>query len=173
MIEENVDRRTREINTRYPDLREVDPDTLAVQSIFSEATLGSEPDLQGLAEWIHFERHKIPLKVDQHQMDARDWNASCRVQRTVSDLEQIRCERGPIKPFKGNLEHSTIFEALWGLGIERLTQEELADFFDRYCTCGLEAHDPDSIKKTSIAIQKNSEETARKFKKRSIRKWAS
>jgi hypothetical protein len=36
---------------------------------------------------------------------------------------------------------------MWGLGVEELTQEELADFFDKYCPCGAKGHDPDALKK--------------------------
>lgn len=138
--------RAREINNRYPDLKELKADEFCAQNIFSEPMLTSKSTSQGITEWLHFERHRIPMKRDMELMKAGDWDASQRVQRTIRDIEQIRCGKGPIRPFQGNLEHSNIFETMWGLGVEKLTQEELADFFDRYCPCG-EAHDPGALKK--------------------------
>jgi hypothetical protein len=61
-------------------------------------------------------------------------------------MERIRCGK-PIRPFKGNLEHQSMFESFWGFGIERLNPDELADFFDQFCPCASEGHDPDALKK--------------------------
>jgi hypothetical protein len=60
-------------------------------------------------------------------------------------LEALRCNR-KIQPFKGEIEHRSMFETLWGFGLENLTPEELVFFFDAYCPCG-KVHDPDALKK--------------------------
>jgi len=80
-------------------------------------------------------------------MQSRDWDASRRMLRTIGDFEQIRCGKGPIQPFKEDIEHWTIFEALWGFGLEQLTAEKLADFFDKYCACSTQIHDPGALNK--------------------------
>jgi hypothetical protein len=146
-IEATVEKRSLEIHAQFSGPVPPPPNTFAAQIIFSEQALKSESSSQGIVESIYFERHKIPMKQDSVQMEAGDWGASRRVQRTFGDVEQLRCRKGPIRPFKGNLEHSNMFETLWGFGIELLTEEELADFFDKYCPCGIEAHDPDALKK--------------------------
>ena len=76
----------------------------------------------------------------------RDFDAFRRLLRTAEDITNLHCER-PVKPFKVDLEHSNMFEVLWGFGIENLTPEELADVFDWYCPCGTEGHDPDALRK--------------------------
>lgn len=153
-IEAECSKRTTEINNRYPELANIETRKYKAESIFSEAAFVSPSTLQGLMEWLHFERHRIPFKQDAERTQAGNWEASRRIQRTIADAEQIRCGGGPILPFQGNLEHSNIFENLWGLGIENLTQEELADFFDKYCPCGIENHDPGALKKHRDRFQK-------------------
>jgi hypothetical protein len=76
-------------------------------------------DSDGIADWIHFERHRIPLENDLERRQENDWSSTSRVLRTINDLEQLRCGR-PIRPFKGNLEHQSMLESFWGFGIEKL-----------------------------------------------------
>ncbi len=153
-IEAHLGNRLAEIHRNYSGPAPPNPKTFTAQIIFSEEALTSKSDAQGIAEILHFERHKIPLKVDLQKRQVRDWNATQRVLRTHRDLEQLRCGKGPIQRFKGDIEHSNMFETLWGFGLERLTSEELADFFDTYCPCGSEAHDPDALKKQRARFQK-------------------
>jgi hypothetical protein len=153
-IETKLDRRLQEIKQKYSGPIPPAPNTFATQTIFSKKALKSKSDAQGIAEIIHWNRHKIPLIQDLQKMAARNWEASCRVQRTQSDLERLRCGRGPIRRFKGDIEHATIFEALWGFGLERLTPTELAEFFNIYCPCGSDAHDTDALKKQRARFKK-------------------
>jgi hypothetical protein len=51
------------------------------------------------------------------------------------------------------LEHSNIFETLWSLGVENLTQEEFADCFEKYCLCGIKAQDPNALLKYRVRFQ--------------------
>ena len=156
-LEEDFAGRSLDINNRYPDLSQFNTQAFVAQSVFSESAFASKSADQGVTEWIHYERHKTPFKHDAERISERDWDASRRAQRTIADIEQLRCQKGPIKPFQGNLEHSNIFETTWGLGVEKLTQEELADYFDRYCPCGIEAHDGDALKKHRSRFQKSLE----------------
>jgi hypothetical protein len=146
-IEERMEKRLQEIFQKYSGPVPPAPNTFAAQTIFSNQALESKSDAQGIAEMIHWERHRIPLIQDLRKMAARNWGASQRVQRTFSDLEKLRCGEGPIQSFKIDLQHWNIFDVLWGFGLERLTPTELADFFDKFCPCGSEAHDTDSLKK--------------------------
>src|SRR6185437_5567377 len=96
-------------------------------------------DDYGKIEQLHWMRHGTSLKADVAKMQAEDFKASARIRRTWNDLEELR-QGHDIRPFKNNLEHANVFQILWGLGIEKLSPTELADFFDRYCPCG---HDHD------------------------------
>jgi hypothetical protein len=144
-IDARVSERSVELHHRYPDLALLNSRAFIDQSIFSESAFTADSDSRGVLEWLHFERHGIPFKHDEEDAMKGDWGASRRVQKTIADAEQLRCGKGPIKRFQGNLEHSNMFETMWGLGIERLTEEELAAFFDKYCPCGIESHNPDAL----------------------------
>lgn len=141
-----MEKRLAEIYRKYSGNGQPAANTFAAQTIFREETLKSKDDGLGIFEGLHFERHRIPLKTDLKRSEDGDFKASQRILRTLKDLEQLRCDKGPIQPFKGNFEHSGIFEVLWGFGIDKLTPEELATFFDQYCRCNSEAHDPDALK---------------------------
>jgi hypothetical protein len=146
-IEAKQEQRLSEIKQKYSGPIQPAPHTFAAQTIFSESALNSEVDAQGVLEIIHFQRHNRLFEQDSEKMRAGDWDASRRIQRTFADLEQIRCGKGPIRKFKVDVGHWNIFETLWGFGIEQLTAEELADFLDKYCPCGVEEHDQDSLRK--------------------------
>lgn len=145
-IELRCDARLTEVFVRHSGPVPPEPDRFAAQTVFSDVSLNSLTDDYGSIELLHWDRHKIPFRFDAQKMERKNWDASCRVQRTIGDLEQLRCEKGPILPFKFQIEHADIFLTLWGLGIEKLSPEELADFFDRYCPCTREGHDPSALK---------------------------
>jgi hypothetical protein len=153
-LEARTDKRLSAIHQKYSGPAPPPPNTFAAQTIFSDAALqeGAPPEL-GFLEDLHFQRHGVPLKLDLERAEARDGEAARRLQRTERDYEELRCDHRPIPPFKGNLEHSNIFQLLWGFGAEKLTPEELADFFDSYCPCAC-AHDPDALKKLRARFQK-------------------
>lgn len=165
-IEARTERGLAEIKRKYSGPVQPAPNTFAAQIIFSDEALTSNSDALGIAEAIHFARHKTPAKVDAKKRAQRNWDASRRILRTTSELEQLRCGKGPLPPFKGHLDHGSMFTILWNFGIEKLTAEELADFFDTYCPCGLQEHDPDALKKhrarfkriLKIAVSENSAE---------------
>jgi hypothetical protein len=146
-IIEKLDKGLAEIHLKYSGPTPPPPNTFAAQTVFSNSAMQSASDDPGIREWFNWQRHRVPHKTDIEKMQARDWDASRRVQRTISDLEQLRCGKGPIKPFKGDLEHSGMFNLLSGFGIERLTPDELVVFFDNFCPCGIETHEPDALRK--------------------------
>jgi hypothetical protein len=81
-------------------------------------------------------------------MKERDGKAVRRVLRTVADYEAIRCEQKKPKPFKGKIDHSNIFQfGLGPLGLQNLTAEELAIFFDAFCPSCHNAHNGDALRR--------------------------
>jgi hypothetical protein len=145
------------IHKKYPGPIRRAPNRFAAQIIFSREALtpkSNVPDEQKNAEAMHWTRHHIPWKVDIERAAARDYGASKRILRTIGELVQLSCGKGPIQPFKGNPYHSEMLTIVWGLGIEKLTPEELAIFFDSFCPCGSE-HDPDALKKQRARFQKS------------------
>lgn len=153
-IELRCDARLTQIFVRHSGPVPPEPDGFAAQTVFSQASLNSLSDDYGSIELLHWDRHKIPFRFDVQKMEGKNWDASRRVQRTIADLEQLRCGKGPIQRFKFDTEHSDLFLTLWGLGIQNLTPEELADFFDRYCPCAPEAHDPSALKNQRARFRK-------------------
>ena len=146
-LEASFEKRSEEIHRKYSGNIPPESNTFATQIMFSSAALESESDQLGVSEWIHFERHRSPLKVDVEKRSAKDYEASRRILRTAGDLEALRCNR-KTQAFKGReIEHRSMFETLWGFGLENLTPEELALFFDEYCPCD-KVHDPDALKKS-------------------------
>ncbi|HET9285276.1 MAG TPA: hypothetical protein VFR24_25265 [Candidatus Angelobacter sp.] len=143
-IEQEMEERLLEIHRKYSGPTAPAPDTFAAQSIFRTEPNMSDGD--GVADWLHFERHKIPLKDDLVKRQQKEWNSTGRVLRTITDVERLRCGKR-VLPFKGNLEHANMFENFWGFGLEKLSPDELADFFDWFCPCESEGHDGDALKK--------------------------
>ena len=143
-LQQKFEKRLDEIQAKYSGPNLPAPKTFAAQTIFRNEENMSDAD--GIADWIHFDRHKIPLKHDLEGRQNRDWESTSRVLRTATDMEPLRCGK-PIRPFKGNLEHQNMFENFWGFGVEKLSPEELADFFDQFCPCGNRGHDPEALKK--------------------------
>jgi hypothetical protein len=154
-LEAHTERQLEEIHRRYSGTVPPDPNTFAAQTIFSKEALAGKTDEQGIAELLHWERHKTPLVQDVQKMEARNGEAARRVLQTGLEYEALRCEQKRPKPFKGNLEHSNMFETLYGFGLERLTSEELAEFFDTYCPCETETHDPDSLRKHRARFERD------------------
>jgi hypothetical protein len=69
----------------------------------------------------------------------------------------LRCNQGPLKPFKGGrygTDHWDFLVMGWGLGLEKLTPEELADFANEHCLCGSNNHSPDNLKQQRIRVSK-------------------
>jgi len=132
--------------------------TFGVEGIYSEQALESGSKPRAIAEYVHWHRHNRSLHQDVEKMKAKDHAASRRFQRTFSDYELHRCEQGPIKAFKIDADHWDFIALGWGLGLEKLSPEELADFADWYCPCGGKSHDADNLKQLRLRFKKARDE---------------
>jgi hypothetical protein len=157
-IESQYEEKLERIRRRYSGPVQSPKGTFGVEGIYTENTLNSGSEKAPVAEYVHWNRHKKPLGKDTQEMNAKNHAASRRVQRTFSDYEMLRCGQGPIKPFKGDTDHWDFFALSWGLGLENLTSEELADFADAYCLCGSTRHKADNLKQQRIRFRKARED---------------
>ena len=100
---------------------------------------------RGELEWLHWNRFRTPLWQDA--MKAKfDPAASKRITKTIADYDDRRSNPYWIPNFKIDLDHSAVFELGLTLGLEQLTEEELANCFDEVCPCG-RRHNPDALRK--------------------------
>jgi hypothetical protein len=107
----------------------------------------SEHDMnQGLLECLHWMRFREPFSIALHKEQAGDMVALRRIQRAIEDHERLRFGKGPIKAPKTDLDHDALFVIGLDLGLNELTDEELADCFDAVCPCG-KSHDADALDK--------------------------
>jgi hypothetical protein len=115
------------------------------------------------AEWLHWERHRESLQNATEADKQGNLSAWDRIARTAKEWRTIVFKKGTIKPFQGGIYHRDIFQ--FGLsfasGMEKLTGEELAEFFDFYCPCG-KTHDARALQKQLVRLLKDLEAAARK-----------
>jgi len=157
-IETQFEKELDRIQRKYSGPVQSPKGTFGVEGIYTEGALSSGREERAVAEYVHWHRHKKSFEKDTHEMRAKDHAASRRVQRTFRDYEMLRCGQGPIKPFKGDADHWDFFATGWGLGLEKLSPEELADFADCYCLCGEERHNADNLKQQRLRFKKAREE---------------
>jgi hypothetical protein len=115
---------------------------------------GSRDNLTGILEWLCWRRYGQPLAILVVEDKAGNLEAHNKVRRLRDDLWHLVHGRSPIEPFKGNSHHSEIMELGLSLGLDALTDEELADCFDEFCACG-KAHDADALKKQRARVRKS------------------
>ena len=122
-----------------------------------------ENESRTLFEWLHWERHHESLQAAMEADKGGDISAWDRIARTAREWRTIVFKKGAIKPFQGGIYHQDIFE--FGLsfasGLEKLTGEELADFFDYVCPCE-RIHDARALQKQRARLVKDLEATVRK-----------
>jgi hypothetical protein len=157
-IETQFDKELDRIERKYSGPVQSPRGTFGVEGIYSESALSSGSEEAAVAEYVHWHRHKKSLGKDTQEMKAKDHAASRRVQRTFSDYETLRCGQGPIKSFKGDADHWDFFATGWGLGLENLSPEELADFADWYCLCGRKSHNADNLKQQRLRFKRARED---------------
>lgn len=118
-----------------------------------------ERDAQTLFDWIHWERHHQSANKDAEADSQGDLEAWQRLARTGTDWRTITFKKGPIKPFQGGIYHQDLLGIglSFATGMEKLTAEELADFFDTYCPCGTEIHDSGALRKQCLRLVKDLE----------------
>ncbi len=136
---------------RYPELR---PGLPSNHVTAASARFLSERDIVlGALEWLCWRRTGQPLAMLLSEEKAGNLEAHAKVVRVRDDFWRAVHGRGPVAPFKGNSDHSEIIELGSNLGLNKLTDEELADCFDEFCTCG-KAHDADALKKQRARVRK-------------------
>lgn len=147
-IQAHLEKELQKIAKKYPEV------PIPAAALVHPNLLSSEPieEAKTLLEAFHFWRHMKALPRDL-KADISDTECYKRFRRTLDDYQTLAAGRGPIKRFKADLDHMDIF--LWGLGmgLERLTAQELADFFEENCWCG-KTHDADALKKQRKRILK-------------------
>ena len=79
-------------------------------------------------------------------------DSSEKMQRIMQDAHKLRYGE-PIKPTKGKVDHRVIFDFGMRRGLEKLTAEELAYFFDEFCPFCLDKHDPDALRRQRKAFE--------------------
>jgi hypothetical protein len=139
---------------RYPELQ---PGSPSNHITAATARYSSRRDnLTGILEWLCWRRFGQPLSALAAEERAGNLEAHDKVHRLKDDLWRLLHGRGPIEPFKGNSRHSELMELGLNLGLDALTDEELADCFDEFCRCGKD-HDPDALKKQRARVRKQLE----------------
>jgi hypothetical protein len=109
---------------------------------------------KALTELLHLQRHGTSRGADEKVARDGDTKAMKRLYRTRQDLLAIQFKQGPLRPPKISIDHLYMFAFGLCLGLEELTAEELAEFFDMHCWCGGKVHDPDALKKQRQRIKK-------------------
>lgn len=104
-----------------------------------------EDVMMGSAEWLHFRRFGESVRQTTRNAKRGDLKAYKRIDHTLEDIYGWHCGQ-QIKPFEGNLDHNSLLEIGLPLGLDKLSEEEIADFFDDYCPCR-GAHDPNALGK--------------------------
>jgi hypothetical protein len=145
-IEERLEKGCQEIQRRLSGPTQPPKGYFPCETIFP-LEAAQEHEEVAAAAFLHWERHKTPLDQDIERMNSGDGGASRRFQRTFADYEAIRCDQKKPKPFKGKIDHSNIFGFGLGLGLENLTGDELAIFFDRFCPGCRDAHNKDALRR--------------------------
>ena len=126
----------------------------------------AETESRTFKEWLHWQRHHESLQRAEGEDKQGNLNAFERIVRTLRDWRTIFFKKGAIKAFQYGTEHQDIFEIglSFASGMEKLTGEELADFFD--CMCPSEEceqfHDARALQKQLARLIKDLEAAAQK-----------
>lgn len=115
---------------------------------YSYFTLDSPmSDSEGLRQYLHFHRHGESVAVTKGKDAQGDIEAWDKIARTERDLRILAFGKGPIAPFQEDAVHRQLLQLVICYESERLTAEELAECFDKYCTCAKGGHEADSLRK--------------------------
>jgi hypothetical protein len=104
-------------------------------------------DSEGIREYIHFHRHGESLHATELRDAQGDLDAWDKISRTEKDYRILAFGKGPIAPFQEDVVHRQLLQLVICYERERMTADDLAECFDRYCACGKENHDPDALRK--------------------------
>jgi hypothetical protein len=139
-IYDKAERGLTSIRKELPKKVDGTPYALTLTAIFNQ-----DP-VKGFLEWLCWNRFRKPLWKLLKEAEGGNAQATYQWIRLQKDYADLRYGKS-IKKFKTHLDHCELMEAGWGLGLQTLTAEELAACFDNLCTCGVEAHDADSLRK--------------------------
>lgn len=104
--------------------------------------------------WVCWRRYGIPFRQLVQQMKKGNLEAKNKVYRLTQDYWKWRFGKLDLtraKP-KRDQDHHGLFELGLSLGLNRLTENELADCFDAVCPCE-KLHSPEALKKTRNRIR--------------------
>ena len=108
--------------------------------------------------WVCWRQHGRSLK--SLELDAASGNQSARdklkslshlhIEWKYGDvrLDQIKFRRDR---FKGNCDHNLLLEFGLSLGLDSLTESELADCFDELCACS-QTHSAENLRKLRVRV---------------------
>jgi hypothetical protein len=114
-------------------------DYLALDSPMSES--------KRFRRFLHFHRHGESVEVTEAKDAQGDIEAFDKIARTERDVRILALGKGPITPFQEDAVHRGLLQLVICYESERLTAEELAECFDKYCACGKESHEANSLRK--------------------------
>ena len=95
--------------------------------------------------WNKYGKALIELVEGDQAGDEKSSRQQASVTKDYQDWRYGKLDPNQMR-FKFDHEHLSLLRYGLDLGIERLTQEELADCFDEFCACG-KAHDAENLRK--------------------------
>jgi hypothetical protein len=104
-------------------------------------------DSEGIREYLHFHRHGESLRATETKDTQGDLDAWDKISRTEKDFRILAFGKGPIASFQEDVVQRQLLQLVICYESERLTAEELAQCFDKYCACGKKNHDMDALRK--------------------------
>src|SRR5947209_1737251 len=117
------------------------------------------PDEQFMLSWLSWYKYGKTWKELQHERTAGKWWASQRILAIFKDFEKWKF--GRLDPndmrFKMDRPHFDLMAFGLDFGLDKLTADELVNCFDALCTCGMEQHDPENLRKLKARILKSLE----------------
>lgn len=105
-----------------------------------------------MSEFLAQQRHGRPLYQIHFEDSVGIKDSSEMMITIIEDGHKVRYGE-PVTPPKGKMDHWIILDMGLGRGLEKLTNEELADFFDEFCPTCERHHDPDSMGRQRKSIQ--------------------
>jgi hypothetical protein len=126
----------------------------------NEALMTSSPatglmaHVKGLLGWFHIRRHRRTLETDLQSSEAGDLNAHHRVLNTMSEYQHLRFGKELKRP-QGKPDHLAIMMIGLLYGFDELTGNELANAYDKICSCEAKPHDSDSLERLRRWVRSN------------------
>jgi hypothetical protein len=109
--------------------------------------------LLSMGEFIAQQRFGRPFYQLHFEDAAGVKDSSQKMMRILEDGHKLRYGE-LVPPPKGKIDHRIILDMGLGRGLENLTNEELASFFDEFCPTCDKNHDPDSMGRQRKAIDR-------------------